>query len=86
MAQPRTVRSRPRGERESGVGDGDLLARGWRKSSACDPYQCVEVALMDGGVRVRVSHRPDGHVIPFQARAWGEFLRALCGRTLEGPA
>ncbi|MEU9985578.1 DUF397 domain-containing protein [Streptomyces sp. NPDC007971] len=67
------------------MGDGDLLALGWRKSSACDPYECVEVALTDGGVRVRASHRPDGHVIAFEASAWKEFLRALCGRTLEGP-
>ena len=69
------------------MGDGDLLALDWRKSSACDPYECVEVALKDdGGVHVRASHRPDGHVIAFEAPAWGEFLRALCGRTLEGPA
>ncbi|MBP2048851.1 hypothetical protein J2Z21_001776 [Streptomyces griseochromogenes] len=68
------------------MGDGDLLALGWRKSSACDPYECVEVALTDGGVRVRASHRPDGHLIAFEAPAWEEFLRALCGRTLEGPA
>lgn len=86
MRRPSAVRSPTVGRGGVRVGDGDLLAFGWRKSSACDPYECVEVALTDGGVRVRASHRPYGHVIAFQASAWEEFLRALCGRTLEGPA
>ncbi|MGW7258552.1 DUF397 domain-containing protein [Streptomyces sp. NPDC054834] len=67
------------------MGDGDLLGLDWRKSSACDPVECVEVALTDGGVRVRESHRPKGHIVAFEAPAWREFLRALCGTTLGGP-
>ncbi|WP_406492306.1 DUF397 domain-containing protein [Streptomyces sp. NBC_01604] len=76
---------RPGGARESGVGDGDLLVLDWRKSSACDPVDCVEVALMARGVRVRESTRPEGNVISVGAVAWRDFLGALCARTLEGP-
>ncbi|WP_079173276.1 DUF397 domain-containing protein [Streptomyces monashensis] len=67
------------------MGEGDLLGLDWHRSSACDPYECVEVAVTGGGVRVRESHRPDTHGVAFAGPAWRAFLGALCGRTRMAP-
>ncbi|MFC9929012.1 DUF397 domain-containing protein [Streptomyces sp. NPDC127190] len=67
------------------MSEGGLLGLDWHRSSACDPYECVEVAVTDGGVRVRESHRPRTHVVAFGGPAWQAFLAALCGTTTEEP-
>jgi hypothetical protein len=46
----------------------------WRRSERCDQQNhCVEVACVDGAVRLRNSRRPDAQV-PLTARYWNSFV------------
>lgn len=63
------------------MADGDLPVLIWRKSSACDPDGCVEVAFGGGGVRVRDSKRPTEPNVAFCPETWSHFLHNLCGRS-----
>ncbi|MGW6008819.1 DUF397 domain-containing protein [Streptomyces sp. NPDC055210] len=50
----------------------------WRKSSASDQGNCVEVAFADH-VAVRDSYNPDGALLGFSEYAWHSFLSELKG-------
>jgi hypothetical protein len=47
----------------------------WRRSSACHPVDCVEVAITPGRVLVRDSKDRLGPVLEFSAGAWRGFLQ-----------
>ena len=56
----------------------DTAAAAWRKSSRSGPWtdNCVEVALLDGGVGLRdTKDNGAGPVLVFDAGEWGAFLR-----------
>jgi hypothetical protein len=46
----------------------------WRKSTASNSGGCVEVAVVDGSVRIRDSANPDGAVLELPPAAWSFFL------------
>lgn len=48
----------------------------WRRSSYCDTNSCVEVASIDGAVRVRNSQDP-ARDVAFTRREWLLFARAV---------
>jgi hypothetical protein len=48
----------------------------WRRPSACNSGECVEVATLAGGVAMRTSRSPDV-VLTFTKSEWGEFLRGV---------
>ncbi|WP_406353082.1 DUF397 domain-containing protein [Streptomyces sp. NBC_00658] len=62
------------------MADGDLPVLIWRKSSASDPGECVEVAFAAGGVRVRDSKCPAAPNLFFWPETWRVFLHDFCGR------
>jgi len=49
----------------------------WRRSKACNPVECVEVALCEDRVLVRDSQCPDAGVLEFRPDEWRIFLLAL---------
>ncbi|MEV8506453.1 DUF397 domain-containing protein [Actinoplanes sp. NPDC051475] len=51
----------------------DLSAAQWRRSATSDDA-AVEVALLDNGVAVRDSRRPDGDVLFFTPSEWDAFV------------
>ena len=46
----------------------------WRKSTASNSGGCVEVAIVDGSVRIRDSANPNGAVLELPPVAWSLFL------------
>ncbi|GGY94984.1 DUF397 domain-containing protein [Streptomyces poonensis] len=66
------------------MAEGDLPVSVWRRSSACDPVDCVEVALVQGEVRVRDSQRPTLADLTVCPESWETFLQYLCPRHLKG--
>ena len=46
----------------------------WRKSTASNTGNCVEVAVVDGSLLVRDSISLDGPVLRFSPAAWSSFL------------
>lgn len=46
----------------------------WRKSTASNTTGCVEVAIVDGSVRIRDSANPNGAVLELPPVAWSFFL------------
>jgi hypothetical protein len=52
----------------------------WRRSSACIPSNCVEVASDGHEVWIRDSAAPAGPVLHVTGPAWREFLRRLAAR------
>lgn len=55
----------------------------WRKSSASDKTDCVQVAVAGGWVLVRDSANRDGAVLRFPPGAWSAF--AAHARTIPWP-
>jgi hypothetical protein len=51
----------------------------WRRSSACIPSNCVEVASHGREVWIRDSAAPAGPVLHVAGPAWHEFLRHVSG-------
>jgi hypothetical protein len=49
----------------------------WRRSTACHPEECIEVALSGTEVLTRDSKNLMGPVLAFSQTTWGEFQRAL---------
>ena len=49
----------------------------WRKSSYSSSGNCVEVAGVRGGIKVRDTKNRDGSVLRFDARTWQRFTREL---------
>jgi hypothetical protein len=47
----------------------------WRRSSACHPVDCVEVAIAPGRVLVRDSKDRLGAILEFPPGAWRGFLQ-----------
>ena len=46
----------------------------WRKSTASNTGNCVEVAIVDRSVRIRDSANPNGAVLELPPAAWSFFL------------
>ena len=46
----------------------------WRKSTASNSGNCVQVAVVDGSVLIRDSVNPDGVVLRLPPAAWSAFL------------
>lgn len=62
----------------NGVRASLLRAAVWRKSSHSNPSgNCVEAALVGGGVAVRNSRFPDGPALVFTRAEWKAFLRGV---------
>jgi hypothetical protein len=56
----------------------DACAIAWRKSSACLPSDCVEVATTDGQVLIRDSaDKAGGCVLMFRGDQWSVFVQHL---------
>ncbi|MFF3208618.1 DUF397 domain-containing protein [Streptomyces sp. NPDC002962] len=53
--------------------------RTWRKSSASENTNCVEVCLSGDGVLVRDSKSPDGFLLSMGDTGWRNFLSAIRG-------
>lgn len=53
----------------------DLTDATWRKSSLSNPHNCVEVALVSGGVAVRDSKNPTRGPLLFDNAEWRAFVR-----------
>jgi hypothetical protein len=49
----------------------------WRKSNACDPSECVEVAICGDHVLIRDSAAPTGLVLEFSQHAWQAFVKRV---------
>ena len=49
----------------------------WRRSRACNPVECVEVAFCEDRVLVRDSTSPGGDVLGFTRAQWQTFLSDL---------
>lgn len=49
----------------------------WRKSSASNSGNCVEVAFAEGMVLFRDSKNPDGDVLAISPTAWTAFVRHI---------
>lgn len=49
----------------------------WRRSQACNPVECVEVALCEDRVLVRDSQSPEAGVLEFTPDEWRVFLLDL---------
>jgi len=59
----------------------------WRKSTASNSGACVEVAVVDGSVRIRDSANPNGAVLELPPVAWSFFLaRARSTNPASGQA
>jgi Domain of unknown function (DUF397) len=56
----------------------------WRKSSACLPRECVEVASHGGHVLVRDSADASGAVLEFGNGQWRNFIREIASRRGSG--
>jgi hypothetical protein len=52
----------------------------WRRSKACNPIQCVEVALCQDRVLVRDSKNPEAGFLEFTRDEWRTFLRGVARR------
>ena len=62
----------------SGVQASLLRAAAWRKSSYSNPSgNCLEAAMVSGGVAVRNSRFPDGPALVFTGAEWDAFLRGV---------
>jgi hypothetical protein len=57
----------------------DLSQAAWHKSSRSGQYNCVEVALVDGGVAVRDSKDVTGPVLVFTPPEWNAFIDGVRG-------
>lgn len=57
------------------LNDLDLTNATWRKSSFSNPENCVQVALVDGGVAVRDSKNPNRAPLLFDNCEWRAFVR-----------
>ena len=59
----------------------------WRKSTASNTGSCVEVAIVDGSVRIRDSANPNGAVLELPPVAWSFSLaRARSTNPASGQA
>jgi hypothetical protein len=53
------------------------LPTAWRRSSACIPTNCVEVAARGHEVLIRDSASPYGPVLRVPGTAWRQFIRHI---------
>jgi len=49
----------------------------WRKSTASDPEECVEVAFVAQAILVRHSQDPSGPTLTFSKAEWNAFLTGV---------
>jgi Domain of unknown function (DUF397) len=66
------------------VFSGNQPAALWRRSKACNPVECVEVALYRDRVMVRDSKRPGAAILEFTREEWQRFLSGLCHGSVPG--
>jgi hypothetical protein len=64
-------------EEESGVREGPRPAAVWRKSSASQSDDCVEVAFVGHSILVRDSKDPAGPFLTFTPAEWSAFLAGV---------
>jgi Domain of unknown function (DUF397) len=55
----------------------------WRKSTASNSGNCVEIAIVEGSVLIRDSANPDGGVLELRPAAWSAFLARARGTDLS---
>jgi hypothetical protein len=49
----------------------------WRRSTHCDTWSCVEVAMLNDAVAVRDSKEFDGPVLIFTSAEWAAFVAGV---------
>lgn len=57
---------------------------GWRRGSACESGQCVEIAVRQGRVLMRDSLDRQGIRLAVESGAWREFLTRVRGLPESG--
>jgi hypothetical protein len=67
----------PELERGDSVLTGDQSGQLWRRSSRCNPGECVEVSASRDRVFVRDSKDRSGPVLEFTRDSWRAFLNAM---------
>jgi hypothetical protein len=67
-----------------GLSAHEMPALTWRKSSASDSDDCVEVAITEGMIMVRDSKNRHGGQLAFSSNGWGAFLAAV-RQDIPGP-
>jgi Domain of unknown function (DUF397) len=63
--------------RQGGAAVAGDLPTAWRRSSACIPSNCVEVAAYGHEVWIRDSASPYGHVLRVPGTIWRPFIRGI---------
>lgn len=63
----------------------ELAALTWRKSSASDNDDCVEVASAGKMIMVRDSKDRHGRNLVFSCHDWGVFVAGIRGNTADAP-
>jgi Domain of unknown function (DUF397) len=61
------------------VVDFDEPCIAWRKSTASNSGDCVQVAVVDGSVLIRDSANPNGVVLRLLPAAWSAFMARARG-------
>lgn len=51
----------------------------WRKSSYCDPINCLEMTFVGGSVLVRDSFDRDGQILAMPVENWTYFVSHVRG-------
>jgi len=64
----------------------ELTGAAWRTSSHSGSSDCVEVAVVAGGMAVRDSKDPEGAVLRFTAAEWRAFLAGVRDGEFDLPA
>jgi hypothetical protein len=59
------------------VAESEQAGISWRKSTASNPNECVEVAFVGESVLMRHSLEPSGHVLTFSLAEWAAFLTGV---------
>jgi len=62
----------------------ELALLRWRKSSACDPSECIEVVNWGDRVLIRDSKDKAGPVLSVQLQVWHAFIGDVTSRTRYG--
>lgn len=69
------------------MADSEQAYISWRKSTASDGEDCVEIAFADDSILVWSSRDPFGSMLSFSRQAWMAFLEgASNGEFTPGPA
>ena len=58
----------------------------WRKSTASNPSECVEVAFVGESVLLRHSQEPSGRMLTFSLPEWTAFLTGVRRGEFDHPS